>query len=581
MGIVADDIARVRQQSDIVAIASEHIALRRVGRRFVGLCPFHAEKSPSFSINAEEGLYYCFGCSAKGDVITFVREVEHLDFVEAVEKLASRVGIDLRYDDAAATQDRQKRAALVDAMEKAVEWYHQRLLTAPDAGPARAYLRGRGYDREVVERYRLGWAPDEWSAMASALRLPDDVLEGTGLGYKNRIGRQTDAFRGRVMFPIFNVQGQPVAFGGRAIGSTEGPKYKNSPETALYSKSRTLYGLNWAKTDVVNAGEVIVCEGYTDVIGFALAGVPRAVATCGTALADEHFRTLKNFARRVVLAYDADAAGQAAAERFYEWERRYEVDIAVAALPTGNDPADVARDDPAALGAAVANATPFLQFRVDRALLSADLATVEGRSRAAERALDAIREHPNEFVRDQYLMHVAAYCRLDPDRLRERLSGRARTIARTPVATPQREGPEVEALRLAIQRRDEMLPLLADVLFVDDRNLAAYRALAEATSVHDAVERADPETAALLQRLAVEETDAEPADVAALLSRQAALRALDELRNEQVVSDDPLAYSPIIGWLGNRINELGESATSLGAIEQLVPWLTDRFEEQR
>lgn len=587
MGIVADDIARVRQQSDIVAIASEHIALRRVGRRYVGLCPFHAEKTPSFSINAEEGLWYCFGCQAKGDVITFVREVEHLDFVEAVEKLAGRVGIDLRYDDAAASHDRQKRAALVDAMEKAVGWYHQRLLTAADAGPARAYLRGRGYDRDVVERYRLGWAPDDWDALASALRLPDEVLEGAGLGFRNRIGRQTDAFRGRVMFPIFNVQGQPVAFGGRAIGSTEGPKYKNSPETALYSKSRTLYGLNWAKTDIVNAGEVIVCEGYTDVIGFALAGAPRAVATCGTALADEHFRTLKNFARRVVLAYDADAAGQAAAERFYEWERRYEVDIAVAALPPGTDPADVARTDPAALKAAVEGATPFLQFRVDRALLAADLSTVEGRSRAAEHALDAIREHPNEFVRDQYLMHVAAYCRIEPDRLRERLSGRGRAPGRVrePRAAagfePQREGPELEALRLAIHRRGEMVPLLADVLFVDDRNLAAYRALAASTSVHEGVERADPETAALLQRLAVEDTEAEPLDVAALLTRQAGLRALDELRNEQAVSDDPLAYSPIIGWLANRINELGESDTSQGAIEQLVPWLTDRFEEQR
>ncbi|MER3453444.1 MAG: DNA primase, partial [Acidimicrobiia bacterium] len=345
MGIVDEDVARVRAAADLVAIASEHIALKRVGRRFVGLCPFHAEKTPSFSINAELGLYYCFGCGAKGDVITFVRDVEHLDFVGAVEHLAAKTGIALRYDDAVSTRERERRARLVEAMRAAVAWYHRRLLEAPDAGPARAYLRSRGYDRTVVERFKLGWAPEEWDALARALRLPDDVLRDTGLGYLNRAGRQLDAFRGRVMFPIFDVRGDPVAFGGRTL-TGEGPKYKNSPETPLYVKSRTLYGLNWAKSEIVAAGEVIVCEGYTDVIGFALAGVPHAVATCGTALADEHFRILKNFARRIVLAFDADAAGQAAAERFYEWERRYELDIAVAELPAGHDPADLAQRDP-------------------------------------------------------------------------------------------------------------------------------------------------------------------------------------------------------------------------------------------
>ena len=582
MGIVDDDIARVRQSSDIVAIASEHIALRRVGRRWVGLCPFHAEKSPSFSINAEEGLYYCFGCAAKGDVITFVREVEHLDFVEAVEKLAGRAGVELRYDDDAGNQDRQRKAALYAAMEKAVEWYHQRLLTASDAGQARAYLRSRGYDREIVERYRLGWSPPDWDALAKALRLPDAVLEGSGLGFKNRTGRQTDAFRGRVMFPIFDVQGRAVAFGGRAIGATEGPKYKNSPETPLYSKSRVLYGLNWSKSDVVTVGEVVVCEGYTDVIGFALAGVPRAVATCGTALADEHFRTLKNFARRVVLAYDADAAGQAAAERFYEWERRYEVDIAVAALPAGSDPADVARHDPAALRATVEQAKPFLAFRVDRVLLNADLASPEARVRAAERALAAIKEHPNDLTREQYLMHVADYCRLDVDRLRDRMlrAGSAPILRPQPSrVAEQADGPEVEALRVAAQRRDEIVPLLADALFADERNLAAFRVLASSSSIHEAIEAADPETATLLQRLAVEDTDADPVDVAARLTDERAREAVAELESEQRAADDPLEYSPIIAWLKLRTEELREPSTALDACAQLVAWLSGRMEE--
>lgn len=587
MGIVPDDITRVREASDIVAIASEHLALRRVGRRWTGLCPFHAEKSPSFSINAEEGLYYCFGCQAKGDVITFVREVEHLDFVGAVERLAARAGIELHYDDENAGRDRQRKAQLYEAMERAVAWYHERLLTAPDAGAARGYLRSRGYDRTVVEQYRLGWAPAEWDALARALKLPDDVLVETGLGFKNRTGRQTDTFRGRVLFPIFDVQGRPVAFGGRAVAGTEGPKYKNSPETALYHKSRILYGLNWAKADVVTAGEVIVCEGYTDVIGFALAGVPRAVATCGTALADEHFHTLKNFARRVVLAYDADAAGQAAAERFYEWERRYEIDIAVAALPAGKDPADVARDDPDGLRAAVEHARPFLAFRVERVLRAANLATAEGRARAAEAALAVVAEHPNEFLRDQYVMTIADQCRLDPERLRERLragprpDGKRLARAARPAAEDlAAEGPEVEALRLCVHRRAEMLPLLHDVLFGDDLSAAAFTALAAHDTVFDAIEAADPAAAALLQRVAVEETDAEPLDVVALLASRAAHRAVIELEAEQRASDDPLAYAPIVGWLKLRTEELREHETALDASAQLVAWLADRSEEQ-
>src|SRR5436309_8923548 len=208
MGIVAEDIERVRTATDFVAVAGDHIALKRAGRRWQGLCPFHAEKTPSFSINAEEGLYYCFGCGAGGDVIKFVREVEHLDFAEAVERLAARAGITIRYDTAAITEDRRRRGRLVEVMEKAVEWYHQRLLAGSDAAPARAYLRSRGYDGEVVRRYRLGWAPDDWDELCRAFKVPDDMLRDTGLGFRNKRDRQQDFFRARVLFPIFDVRGQ-------------------------------------------------------------------------------------------------------------------------------------------------------------------------------------------------------------------------------------------------------------------------------------------------------------------------------------------------------------------------------------
>ena len=552
------------------------------------MCPFHAEKTPSFSVNAEEGLYYCFGCSAKGDVITFVREVEHLDFVGAVERLAARANIRLRYDDATEGRDRQRRSRLSEAVGRAVEWYHQRLLTGADAAPARGYLRSRGYDGDVVRAFKLGWAPEGWDNLARALSLPDDVLTASGLGFVNRAGRQQDAFRGRVMFPIFDAGGTPVAFGGRILPGGDGPKYKNSQESPVYSKSRTLYALNWAKAEVVTAGEVIVCEGYTDVIGFFQAGLPRAVATCGTALADEHFRTLKNFARRVVLAYDADAAGQAAAERFYAWEQRYEVDIAVAVLPEGADPGDVAQRDPAALKAAVADARPFLAFRLRRVLDAADLRSPEARARAAAQAMAVIAEHPNELVRDQYVMEVADRTRIDPDRLR-RLPVRrgpgpdpgGRSTADRPgrARREERAGPEVEALRLAVHRPEEVADRLEEVLFADELNLAAFRALVSSATLHEAIERADPGAAELLQRLAVEDTDADPDDVVARLADRAAQRALRSLEAEARSSEDGgLVLAPTMAWVKLTVEAMREPQGRRDAAGLLVAWLVERYE---
>ena len=610
MGILAEDIERVRAATDFAVVAGEHIALRRVGRRYQGLCPFHAEKTPSFSLNAEEGLYYCFGCQAKGDVITFVREVEHLEFAEAVERLAARAGITVAYDDAAVSRDRQRRAVLLDAMARAVEWYHRRLLNSPDAASARAYLRARGYDGEVVRSYRLGWAPDEWDALTRHLKVPVDVLTDTGLGLLNRLHRQQDTFRGRIMFPIFDAGGAPVAFGGRALPGGDPPKYRNSPETPLYSKSRILYGLNWAKGPVVESGSVVVCEGYTDVIGLAQAGVTNAVATCGTALADQHFHIIRNFARRVVLAYDADAAGKAAAERFYEWERRHELDIAVADLPAGTDPGELAQKDPEALRAAIADARPFLAFRLERALAAADLRSPEGRARAAQAAMAVVREHPSDLVRDQYLMEVAGRTRVDPDRLRalaagyvperstgyvpERSTGsvpepstgsvpersaRDRAGRLPPVVArraPDRGGPELEALRVAVHRPEGMAGRLHDVLFADDAARSGWRALRAAGSLHEAIDAADPAAAVLLQRLAVEETDADPDDVLARLADEAARRALAELEASARASAEPTGYAPLIGWLKVTMEELREPATQAEATERLVRWLVER-----
>ena len=437
MGILEEDIARVRSASDFVAIASEYIALKRVGRNYQGLCPFHSEKSPSFSISPDKGVYFCYGCGAKGDVITFVRDLEHLDFAGAVERLAGKANLTLRYDTEAMGRDRVRRTALLEAMESATNWYHDRLLTSPDAGPARSYLRSRGYDGEAIRAFRIGWSPDGWDTLCKALRLPVDVAKDTGLGYVNKIGKLNDFFQSRILFPIFDASGASIAFGGRKLPDAEGPKYKNSAESKLYSKSRTLYGLNWAKTGIVSAGEVIVCEGYTDVIGFHRAGLARAVATCGTALAEEHFKTLKNFARKIVLAYDADNAGQNAAEKFYAWEKAYEIDIYVVSLPPGADPADLARTNPELLAEAVTTARPFLAFRIERLLAAANLKTPEGRARAFESAADAVMAHPNSLVREQYMKELAGRCQISEDAMAQVLQGGQRA-SQLPVNPGQR-----------------------------------------------------------------------------------------------------------------------------------------------
>ncbi len=628
MAIPDEDVARVRAGTDIVALISEHTALKRVGRRWSGLCPFHQEKSASFSVNAEEGLFYCFGCQKSGDAITFVREIEHVDFVEAVRRLADRAGITIT-EDAAQSAERQRRAPLLAALAGAVDWYHDRLLKAPDAGPARDYLRSRGYDGETVRAFRLGWAPDDWDALCRRLAVAPQVLEESGLGFVNKAGRQQDAFRARIIFPIFDPSDRAIALGGRILppapgadqAAPAGPKYKNSQEGPVYSKRRTLYGLNWAKKDVIASGEVVVCEGYTDVIGCFQAGLPRAVATCGTALGEEHFRLLSNFAGRIVLAYDADAAGQSGANRVYEWERHHNVAVAVAALPAGTDPGDLARRDPEALREAVSTAKPFLGFRVDRVLAAADLRSAEGRAKAAEAALSAVVEHPNELVRDQYLMLIADRCRLEPPSLRE-LADRLLRQPRPPdpkerpartehppafegpppdddpggdwddsagpsSRRPRRGGtptrPGLEALRLAIHQPEAVGARLQAVLFSDPLERAAFEALTTADSLHEAVEEAgrrDPEVADLLRRLAVEEPTADAGDNLLQLVRISAGRALSDIESRARLSPDGFAeLAAETARVRGDLQELDLRDGGAEAADRLLAWLLGRGEE--
>ncbi len=592
MGIVDDDIARVRDQTDIVQIISSYTQLKRVGRRFSGLCPFHTEKSPSFSVNAEQGVYYCFGCQAKGDAITFVREQEQLDFVGAVEFLAGKAGVTLNYTDKHEGEDRKRRARLHELLNEAVDWYHNRLMKSSDAGAARSYLRQRGYDADLVKAYRIGWAPDEWDQLSRALKTSDKDWVDSGLGKLNRRGGRYDFFRGRVLFPIFDAQDRAMGFGGRILpGSDDPAKYRNSADSGVYHKSRVLYGLNWAKTAVVEADEVIVCEGYTDVIGFAQANVPRAVATCGTALTEDHVKLLSRFANRVVLAFDADAAGQNAAARFYEWEKKHSLDVAVADLPDGVDPGDLARSNPAELERAVTNAKPFLAFRVGRALGAGDLSTAEGRAKTAEAALAMVAEHPDALVRDQYAMDIASHCRLEPDLVRRILqegpkAGTQRGRRERAVVRPRRrrEGPELEAMKLAVQRGDEMSELITTELFADDAYATIHHLLGQHESLHELIAQAEPEVADLVQQLAVEEAPNEPEDVAAQLWASYLQRQIDDCGRRMRTSSSSDVLREVnadLRWYREQLEEVRDPERRVAAVRSLLSWLQPTNEGAR
>ena len=576
MAIAADDIEALRQRVSLVEVVQGYVALRRVGRNWVGLCPFHAEKSGSFNVREETGRYRCFGCGAAGDVFRFVQDIEHLDFVGAVESLAAKSGYQLTYTSGTESKDRQRRKRLVEAMGLAADWYHERLLTGPDARAARDYLRSRGLSGDVARQFRIGWAPDDWDALSLALAkdhgVTADVLRDTGLAFTNKRGKMQDAFRARVLFPILSDSGDVLAFGGRVLpGSTDPAKYKNSPETPIYSKSRVLYGLNWAKGDIVRDDQVIICEGYTDVIGFHRAGIPRAVATCGTALTEEHVRILKRFASRVVLAFDADAAGQGAAERFYEWETKYEVSVSVAHFPQGKDPGELSLTNPDALRDAVDKAQPFLGFRLQRVLDANPVRTPEERAKTAERAVAVINEHPDLNVRKIYAGQVATHTGLPVNDVVAKVERRTRNVTFTPmVAQPSaRENAEFVAIAILLQDWDAIAPWLVEALFPTDVMRRAFLAIAETGGVLDeALESADPEAREVLERAAVIDIDADGrAEAMNLLS--AAVRR--ELASHRGIADPEVLRGDRDARL--HLESLDHRDTADAAAAFLLGWL--------
>jgi len=575
MAITEEDIEKVRSATSIVDVIQPYVALRRVGRNWVGLCPFHAEKSGSFNVRDETGRYKCFGCGEGGDAFRFIQEIDHVDFVASVEKLAAKAGIQLTYTSGGESRDRQRRKRLIEAMKTAVDWYHERLLKSPDARAARDYLRARGLDGDTARSFQIGWAPDDWDVFARASGLPSDVLTETGLAFINRRSKLQDAFRGRVLFPILTAEGEPVALGGRVLpGSLDPAKYKNSHESPIYAKSKTLYGLNWAKHEIVAKNQVVICEGYTDVIGFHRSGIKRAVATCGTALTEEHVRLLKRYASRVVLAFDADSAGQGAAERFYEWEKKYEVEVSVAQFPDGRDPGDLANSNSAALTEAVNNPRPYLGFRLNRVMSGPRPNSPERQSRLAETAMAVVNEHPDVNVRKLYAGQVASHTGLpvnDLIKMAERKGGRLPTSA-PPRRRATRESSEFVVIALLLQRWQDTAPYMVERLFVEELHLRALRVIAQAEgNLEIALETADPEIRELLERAAITDVEQDPEIEARNLIRAA-------VRRELAVLLDP-SRSLEIQETRLLVEAMDDPSADSSTVDRLLQWLDDRDEE--
>lgn len=418
-------IEEVKRVTDIAAIIGRRVQLRRTPNGFVGLCPFHNEKTPSFNVKASDGFYHCFGCKASGDVFTWLEKIEGLEFREALEQLAAAAGIELpTYQPSgvnAAQRERQQKLMAVTAA--AAAFYHERLLNGPDAQDARDYLKSRGFDGTIARKYQLGYAPTSVDGVQKALsEFGAELLSQAGLT-RSRAGepQAEDVFRDRLIVPIADRRGAVVAFGARVMPDGRGPKYLNSPTTPIYDKSSVLFNLHQAIPAIRQRGSVIVCEGYTDVMGFGLCELDNAVATCGTAFTENHVRLLEKHTKRVLLAFDADTAGESATSSFQRWEVEYDLEVAVVEMPAGSDPGDLAVSDPDRLRQLVDGARPLLDFLVHRLLGSLTIRGPMERSHAADAVAELFAPYPSDLVAGTDLQPAVDKLEMTVDDLRERV----------------------------------------------------------------------------------------------------------------------------------------------------------------
>jgi DNA primase len=424
-----EDIAVVRERSPIDEVIGEYLQLRSAGGDSLkGLCPFHDEKTPSFNVTPARGLYYCFSCGEGGDVIRFVQKIDGLTFIEAVERLAGRAGIDLRYEQGGYVpgQEQSKRRRLLEAHRLAAQFYADQLET-PAAAGGRAFLAERGFERADALRFGVGYAPAAWEELTRHLKgkgFTDEEIIAGGLAREGRRG-PVDRFRGRLMWPIRDLSGDVIAFGARKLDpDDDGPKYLNTPETPLFRKSTVLYGADLAKREISHRRQAVIVEGYTDVMACHLAGVPTAVATCGTSFGDDHIKVLRRLvmdtdgaAGEVIFTFDGDAAGQKAALRAFSMEERFVTQTFVTVQPDGLDPCDLRlKQGDAAVRDLVARRVPLFEFAIRSAIGKHNLDTAEGQLAALDEAAPIVARIKDSGLRTRYAVNLDRWLGLMDER---------------------------------------------------------------------------------------------------------------------------------------------------------------------
>lgn len=452
------DVDEVKARTNIADIVGERVALKSAGvGSLKGLCPFHDEKSPSFHVRPQVGYYHCFGCGESGDVYSFLREMDHVSFTEAVERLAGRIGYTLHYEDGGAAPETSGRSRLYAANTAAAEFFRSQLLTA-DAEAGRRFLGERGFDAGAAAHFGVGFAPRGWDGMLKALSAQGftrEELLTAGLVSQGQRGVY-DRFRGRLVWPIRDVSGQTIGFGARKLfDDDQGPKYLNTPETPIYKKAQVLYGLDLAKRDISRGDprRVVVVEGYTDVMACHLAGLTTAIATCGTAFGTDHIKVLRrvmgddNASGEVVFTFDGDEAGQKAALRAFTEDDRFNAQTFVAVAPDGLDPCDLRlqRGD-AAVRSLMDSKQPMFEFAIDRKLGGFDLSTVEGRVGALRAAAPIVAEIRDQLLRPGYERVLARRLGMDPTEVHSEVERVARRGGASSRPEPQRrdDAPSVD-----------------------------------------------------------------------------------------------------------------------------------------
>ena len=422
------DIDEVRSRTNIADIVGDYVTLKSAGGGSMkGLCPFHEERSPSFHVRPQVGFYHCFGCGEGGDVFTFLQKMDHVSFSEAVERMAARIGYELRYEDGGQASDHGARARILAANQAAADFYVSQL-TTKEAEPGRAFLGDRGFDESAAQRFGIGFAPRGGAAAKhlKTLGFTDEELITAGILGRGEKGDVYDRFRGRLVWPIRDVTGQTLGFGARKLlDDDNGPKYLNTPETPVYHKSQVLYGLDLAKKDIARGRQVVVVEGYTDVMACHLAGVTTAVATCGTAFGVDHVKIIRRVmgdvdnrdstgTGEVIFTFDPDEAGQKAASRAFAEEQRFAAQTFVAVAPDGLDPCDLRlKKGDAAVKNLIKTRKPMFEFMVRRVLDAHNLETVEGRVAALREAAPVVASIRDQALAIGYRRNLAGWLGMD------------------------------------------------------------------------------------------------------------------------------------------------------------------------